>query len=113
MNIKNRLIEDFYHSTKESIEDFIQYLPAILPINDDDAKTLSIALDMVKQLKVTLDNAETVRDLEDIIDLDALKEDWDITQNRLMTVFSADVHDTIQAIIDDYSIDVDVEEENT
>lgn len=109
MNIKNRLIEDFYTSTKGSMDDFIEYLPAILPINDDDAKTLSIALDMVKQLKRTLDNAETMKDLEDIIDIDLLREEWDYDQNRLMAVFSSDAHNEIQRVIDTYTID-DIEE---
>ena len=103
MNIKNRLIEDFYTSTKGSMDDFIQYLPAILPVNEDDAKTLSIALDMVKQLKSTLDNAESIKDLEDIIDIDLLRDDWDMDQNRLMAVFSADAHNEIQRVLDDYS----------
>ena len=114
MNIKNRLIEDFYDSTKETMDTFIQYLPVILPINDDDAKTLSIALDMVKQLKETLDNAESIKDLEDVIDIDALREDWNFTQNRLMTVYSADVYDGIQSIVDDYTLELNaMEEENT
>ena len=114
MNIKNRLIEDFYDSTKETMDTFIQYLPVILPINDDDAKTLSIALDMVKQLKETLDNAESIKDLEDVIDIDALREDWNFTQNRLMTVYSADVYDGIQSIGDDYTLELNaMEEENT
>ena len=114
MNIKNRLIEDFYDSTKETMDTFIQYLPVILPINDDDAKTLSIALDMVKQLKETLDNAESIKDLEDVIDIDALREDWNFTQNRLMNVYSADVYDGIQSIVDDYTLELNaMEEENT
>lgn len=114
MNIKNRLIEDFYGSTKETMDTFIQYLPVILPINDDDAKTLSIALDMVKQLKEMLDNAESIKDLEDVIDIDALREDWNFTQNRLMTVYSADVYDGIQSIVDDYTLELNaMEEENT
>lgn len=114
MNIKNRLIEDFYGSTKETMDTFIQYLPVILPINDDDAKTLSIALDMVKQLKEMLDNAESIKDLEDVIDIDALREDWNFTQNRLMNVYSADVYDGIQSIVDDYTLELNaMEEENT
>ena len=114
MNIKNLLIEDFYDSTKETMDTFIQYLPVILPINDDDAKTLSIALDMVKQLKETLDNAESIKDLEDVIDIDALREDWNFTQNRLMNVYSADVYDGIQSIVDDYTLELNaMEEENT
>ena len=114
MNIKNRLIEDFYDSTKETMDTFIQYLPVILPINDDDAKTLSIALDMVKQLKEMLDNAESIKDLEDVIDIDALREDWNFTQNRLMNVYSADVYDGIQSIVDDYTLELNaMEEENT
>lgn len=114
MNIKNRLIEDFYDSTKETMDTFIQYLPVILPINDDDAKTLSIALDMVKQLKEMLDNAESIKDLEDVIDINALREDWNFTQNRLMNVYSADVYDGIQSIVDDYTLELNaMEEENT
>lgn len=114
MNIKNRLIEDFYGSTKETMDTFIQYLPVILPINDDDAKTLSIALDMVKQLKEMLDNAESIKDLEDVIDIDALREDWNFTQNRLMNVYSTDVYDGIQSIVDDYTLELNaMEEENT
>lgn len=111
MNIKNRLIEDFYYSTKESMEKFIEYLPAILPVNEDDAKTLSIALDMVKQLKSTLDNAETIKDLEDIIDLDLLKDDWYFDQNRMMVTYSADVYNEIYNIGKRYTVKNDEEDD--
>ena len=111
MNIKNRLIEDFYTSTKGSMDDFIQYLPAILPVNEDDAKTLSIALDMVKQLKSTLDNAETIKDLEDIIDLDLLKDDWYFDQNRMMVTYSADVYNEIYNIGKRYTVKNDEEDD--
>ena len=70
------IIKDFYETFSNDLDNFIDYLPMIVPDDSEDRKILMVALDMMKTLRSELKHVESVSDVSDTIDVAALLSDW-------------------------------------
>ena len=70
------VIKDFYETFSNDLDNFIEYLPIIVPDDEEDRKILMVALDMMKSIRKDLKNASSVSEVSDTIDVHALMEEW-------------------------------------
>ena len=70
------IIKDFYEAFSNDLDNFIDYLPMVVPDDDEDRRILMVALDMMKTLRSELSDVESVSDISDTIDVPALVEQW-------------------------------------
>lgn len=73
--IKDKMIED--------IDLIVDMINTFIPANDDDRKKLLIGESMLTQLRDSLESAETSAELSKVLDVNAIREDWDILQQQL------------------------------
>ena len=70
------VIKDFYDTFCNDLDNFIEYLPIIVPDDEQDRRILMVALDMMKSLKRDLRDVNSVSEVSDILDISALMEEW-------------------------------------
>lgn len=101
-------INDFRKTVGLQLSTLIKYLPAIVPIDKNDEKILSIGLDMLVGLHDDLMNGDTTT-LSEILDLEAISEEWPAISAKFMHSYSADLYDE-QLRIERECMDYDTEE---
>lgn len=95
--------EDFRKIVATELSTLITYLPAIVPINDNDEKILNLGLDMLTELRNDLVEGD-YNTLSQILDLDAISEEWATTYSKFMHVFSSEVYDAQRELEERYVV---------
>lgn len=98
----NKTLNYIYSDIARSISDFLEYVPAIIPENEDDEKTISIALDMVDQLRLAFKNSESIGELDRVIDVKALIDDYNNGSFRTLEQYSSESYDLVREVRANY-----------
>ena len=73
--IKDKMIED--------IDLIVDMINTFIPANNEDKKKLLIGESMLTQLRDSLESAETSAELSKVLDVNAIREDWNVLEQQL------------------------------
>lgn len=82
-----------------------QFIPLLIPANDDDAKVIEIGLDMLDCLYKDLSSGDTP--YSEIFDMELVKEEYPEIKSKLIDDTSSEVMHLIDFVMERYRCDGD------
>lgn len=82
------IVEDYIDAFSESVDLLQYYLKMFIPTTDDSERELKKASSILDSLKYELQTADSLAEVNDIVNLEKLYETWDCDRER----FSKEVH---------------------
>lgn len=99
-------VKSFYETIESDLQNLIEYLPALIPSDDDDAQILKIAWDMLKTIKKELDDPISLERVDDTIDVDKLVESWDRgDRDKVAYINPNDVSTEYVKVLEEFGLD--------
>lgn len=99
-------VKSFYETIESDLQNLIEYLPALIPSDDDDAQILKIAWDMLKTIKKELEDPISLERVDDTIDVDKLVESWDRgDRDKVAYINPNDVFTEYVKVLEEFGLD--------
>lgn len=67
----------------------VDVIPMLIPVDKEDAQAFQLLMNMLDDLNSRMQNATSLSDVSDIIDLDALEEVWEDQEEIIETMTSS------------------------
>lgn len=74
-------MRSYFQSELSVLKDVI---PMLIPVDEEDDQAFRLLMNMLDDLNNRMQSATSLSDISDIIDLDALEEDWDDQKHAIM-----------------------------
>ena len=94
-------VEQFKKALTTNLKLLKDYIPVMIPKDEDDKKIMRLGTDMVDCIIKDLEYNRIPND--EIFNVEKVRNDWDILKTRLVDLNSKDVYDAIGDISDEYS----------
>lgn len=104
INLKMDIVLSFKGRVIDTIHDMINMVECMTPIDRNDKKVLMEGIDKLEAFKTKLEKATTLRELNELIDIDKLVADYDEVQREIDTTVTYSNYckfmNTIESMVD-------------
>lgn len=76
-------MREFFHKEVETLHEVI---PILIPVSEEDEQTFALMLNMLQDIDRRLQAAETLGDVSDLLNMDALEDPWEEQQHLIMNI---------------------------
>lgn len=100
------VIKDMWVMISSDIDNLIDYMPMFVASNEEDKKLLMVTWDMLKTFRKEITNATSISELNEILDVDRLCEDWARVKESIYNYTDREIYAEKERILKEFDIEI-------
>lgn len=100
------VIKDMWVMISSDIDNLIDYMPMFVASNEEDKKLLMVTWDMLKTFRKEITDATSISELNEILDVDRLCEDWAGVKESIYNYTDREIYAEKERILKEFDIEI-------